>query len=112
MCYILWIINVHTYTDPAQDLELSLRPLESSLSPGQSHIISCSVPEPAIFTWRYNDSLLPDNTEVIESSGVTSTLVINDIVPENAGAYTCRANNTARGVWNEDTSYLASEFIL
>lgn len=108
------IFHVHDIvcTDPEQDLELSLRPLESSLSPGQSHFITCSVPEPATFTWRYNDSLLPDNTEVMESSGVTSVLVISDVVPENAGAYTCRANNMARGVSNEDTSYLSSEFIL
>ena len=92
--------------DPEQDLKLSLSPLESSRSPGESLYLSCSVAEPADFSWTFDDGPLPSNGAVTRTTLVTSVLALKDIMPENAGAYTCRAKNDDRGVMNEDTSYL------
>ena len=46
------------------------------------------------------------NAAVMQDSLLTSVLVLSDVNLENAGAYTCTANNTARRVVNDDTSYL------
>ena len=92
--------------DPEQDLELSLKPLDPSISPGQSLHLSCTVAAPAEFTWTFNDGPLPGNSAVTQESSVSSVLALRSVIPENAGAYTCRANNAFRGVINEDTSYL------
>ena len=93
-------------TDPEQDLGLSLDPLDPSYFTGQSFLLSCSVEEPADFTWTFDDGPLPSNVAVMQDSPLTSVLVLSDVNLENAGAYTCKANNTARGVVNGDTSYL------
>ena len=105
-CMYMYISNLPP--DPEQDLQLSLTPLDPSLSPGHSVSLSCSVAEPADLSWSFQDGPLPANSVVTpHSSGLASVLVISGAVLENAGAYTCRANNTARGVVNEDTSYVA-----
>ena len=62
--------------------------------------------EPGEFTWTFDDGPLPGNSAVSQDSLVKSVLELSDVSPENAGAYTCRVENTGRGVVNEDTSYL------
>ena len=97
---------IYTFTDPEQDLGLSLNPLDPSFVVGQSLLFSCSVTEPADFSWTFDGGPLPMNAAVMQDSLLTSVLVLSDVSLENAGAYTCTANNTVRRVVNDDTSYL------
>lgn len=74
---------------------------------GQNLSLFCSVSEPAQFSWRFEDGPLPGNAMADQDqSSLSSTLLISDVVLENAGAYTCRVSNTVRGVVNEDTAYV------
>ena len=62
---------------------------------------------------NFDGGLLPMNAAVMQDSVLTSVLVLSDVSLENTRTYTCTANNTDRGVVNDNTSYLtvASKYI-
>ena len=107
MTYINDSFALHTYiyADPSQDLMLELFPLSHRIATGDSTNFTCRVPSPASFTWTFEDGPVPSNA-VLDMTTTESILTITSAVDGNTGEYTCKVNNTAIGVVNEDTAYL------
>ena len=71
--------------------------------------ITCSlnitIPSTVIVTWSHNTSLIT-NLSQITTAGSTTTLLIGDLQPSDAGVYRCVFNDTAGYVLRRRTKLL------
>ena len=71
--------------------------------------ITCSlnitIPSTVIVTWSHNTSLITDLSQ-ITTAGSTTTLLIGDLQPSDAGVYQCVFNDTAGYVLRRRTTLL------
>ena len=64
--------------------------------------ITCSlnitIPSTVIVTWSHNTSLITDLSQ-ITTAGSTTTLLIDNLQPSDAGVYQCEFNDAASSGW-------------
>ena len=102
----MYIGNTAPYhiTQPSTDYDVQIVSLTATMTS-----ITCSlnitIPSTVIVTWSHNTSLITDLSQ-ITTAGSTTTLLIENLQPSDAGVYQCVFNDTAGYVLRRNTILL------
>ena len=99
LLFILFTGNTAPYhiTQPSTDNDVQIVSPTATMTS-----ITCSlnitIPSTVIVTWSHNTSLITDRSQ-ITTAGSTTTLLIGDLQPSDAGDYQCVFNDALGSGW-------------
>ena len=99
LLFILFTGNTAPYhiTQPSTDNDVQIVSPTATMTS-----ITCSlnitIPSTVIVTWSHNTSLITDLSQIL-TAGSTTTLLIGDLQPSDAGVYQCVFNDSIGSGW-------------